>query len=56
MTWEGKRSIVTHYQSQIDDGAPSNPKSGDVWYNTDNKSSYIWDGSTWKIVRGVALP
>jgi hypothetical protein len=30
--------------------APSNPQQGWAYYNTDQKKSYIWDGSSWQIL------
>jgi hypothetical protein len=39
ITWKGGFS-----------SAPSNPQQGWAYYNTSQKKSYIWDGSSWQIL------
>jgi hypothetical protein len=39
ITWKGGLS-----------SAPSNPQKGWAYYDTDQKKSYIWDGSSWQIL------
>jgi len=46
--WSGVKSIVDYYQ----DEEPSNPKEGEIWYRPSAKSSYLYNGTEFRIVRG----
>lgn len=46
--WSGVKSIVNYYQ----DDDPSNPKEGEIWYRPSAQSSYLYNGTIWKTVRG----
>lgn len=41
-TWIGSGS-----SSSVSTSSPSSPASGDLWYNTTNDLTYIWNGTAW---------
>jgi hypothetical protein len=47
--------LLEHFASSI---APLHPTVGQMWYNTDTKLEYFWDGSKWdnQILRSFAGP
>ena len=48
-TNEQKVSINLSWKGSLS-SAPQNPKAGDMYYNTTQKKSFIYDGSSWQII------
>lgn len=36
--------------STVGNSAPSSPKEGEIWLNTDTNQTYIYDGSAWRLI------
>ena len=51
-------ALITHVKTFVGvsgDSKPTDAPAGSTFYETNTKSKYIYDGSAWRLVPGVAI-
>lgn len=50
---KGTLKNVTSNTVTISNASPSNPVLSDIWFDTDNNLTKIWDGSSWRAIQAI---
>jgi len=50
---KGTLKTVTSNTVTISNASPSNPVLSDIWFDTDNNLTKIWDGSSWRAIQAT---